>query len=70
MNKRISDMNKRLASIAFQRGRKERGGAGNGFYDSTGAEVDMSDTLALTEALHLLMQLWNFLSLSKTPDKN
>ena len=36
-------MNKRLASIAFQR--KERGGAGNCFYDCAGAEVGMSGSV-------------------------
>ena len=45
-------MNKRLASIGLQR--KERGGAGNCFYDSAGAEVDMGGTFALTEALHFM----------------
>ncbi len=33
-------MNKRLASIGLQR--KERGGAGNCFYDSAGAELGLS----------------------------
>jgi hypothetical protein len=39
-NKDISDMNKRLDSIGLQR--KERGGGGNCFYDSAGAEVGLS----------------------------
>ena len=41
---RLDDMmNKRLASIAFQR--KERGGAGNCFYDCAGAEVGVSGSV-------------------------